>query len=328
MFLQVFHDEGLGGRSATAPTDATPQQQQQQQQQQEEDADQPEPEVGAASAPANRDTGADDVGEYRPGAAEPEGGQKQKSAPQPNPYNALGDALAFWRRELKLIERAHDDAQPLGENSPNPEPIADDGSAPISAVEIARGDEAADAQVGTICAPAICRLCISDYLHSHDSGVPSVSQMLADATEEQFDQAEKPPKSAEDETAEAPPADAMPDEAEADPPASSANNAEEVPEPSRRDGPVRHPSRGALEPAATDDDDDDAVAAKEEANVGEGDARREKSDAGAELGEVNPELITDAPMDEAEEEGDETTLEAMQVCVVLWLRSRRAVASL
>ena len=152
--------------------------------------------------------------------------------------------------------------------------------------------------------------------------------MLADATEEQFDRAKKPPKSAEDETAETPLADAMPDEAEADPPASSANNAEEVPEPSRRDGPVRHPSRGALEPAATDDDDDDAVAAKEEANVGEGDARREKSDAGAELGEVNAEFITDAPMDEAEEEGDEPTLEAMQVCVVLWLGSRRVADSL
>ena len=160
MLSQVFHDEELGGRSATAPTDATPQQQQQQQQQQQ-DADQPEPEVGAASAPANRDTGTADVGEYRPGAAEPESGQRQKSAPQPNPYNALGDALAFWRRELKLIERAHDDAQPLGENSPNPEPIADDGSAQISAVEIARGDEAADAQVITLCAPAICRRQIS-----------------------------------------------------------------------------------------------------------------------------------------------------------------------
>ena len=141
--------------------------------------------------------------------------------------------------------------------------------------------------------------------------------MLADATEEQFDRAKKPPKSAEDETAETPLADAMPDEAEADQPANSANNAEEIPEPSRRDGPMRHPSRGALETAATDDDDDDAVTAEEEANAGEGDARREKGDVGAELGEVNAELITDLPMAEAaEEEGDEPTLEAMQVCTV------------
>ena len=265
---QDVDDATAADRQASMPQDAAPQ---------------------AAQAQSLGDEGSEHVpSAQRPDAGAPPPPQRRPPQ-QPNPYNSLGNALEHFHKQLQLMEReaskeaddeeedaaakaAEEAEAKAAEEEALPPPGDEEESRQF---EIARKGEAADAQV------------------------------LADATQEQFEKeadAEKPPGAGEEEDAPQPPQPPPKEDAdgEADAGAEEATAAEE--EPKRADEPKTKPNKqGRLRPST------EAAAADDEGE-GEGEEARaaepykdflEEDDEGAEGDAARPSLMGEPSAREA-----------------------------
>mmetsp|Transcript_37231 Transcript_37231/g.87008 ORF Transcript_37231/g.87008 Transcript_37231/m.87008 type:complete len:606 (-) Transcript_37231:376-2193(-) len=276
---QVFDDETGNATGAEQPDG------------ERADSEQPGGEADGASMPSA--TGAEQ-GQYVPMAeapAEPSGRAKQqhRPRPQPNPYNALGDALRYFEEQLDLVER---DASALGAE-----------------------EEAEGAQDDTPAAPAVA----GGRHELVQRGEAADTQVLADATDEQRDDERAAADARErdgEEADMAPP----PDEAEdvaAPAPDAASSDASAVPEERRGAMEERRRARQRLgrkesaemqlEPSDADGRDDADADAAFEVGTAE---RAAAADAGGTFAVTTEPKWVEAAEEAAEEAAKEAAEEA------------------
>ena len=274
--------------------------------------DQQPDEAAATSQAMDRNGGEDEAYSHAKNqgseSQKPEGQQPHRSQPQPNPYHALGDALEFWHRKLNLVP---DDATEQPDEGERSAPEADDAEPPAESNEfqIAGRNEAADTQV------------------------------LADATQEQFDEMRETQMEGSEEPREQEAEDAALEEMEGEgaeepprPDPATAPNTESAPE-SKRAGRAGAP-REVEEDAEEMEGEPNGT--KDDLWNNDGEGQEVGDDSGTHVGALRESGLVDEEMgeeaeDEAEAEEATAKLEAMQAELedelALWQQQGDGIAS-
>ena len=185
---QTTFEDSDGKQSAGAPKG-----EQDEQEQQEGEAGAPEQQQESAEGAresSKRATGGDGDGdEYMPDSsndAPPPSSQQQKNRrqTQPNPYHALGDALAYWHRQLQMVERdaMEETAKEAAERDEAPAPPKDGGGGdepPPGEFELTAEGEGADSQV------------LADATQEQFEAMAAARQKQADEPESAADEAKE-----------------------------------------------------------------------------------------------------------------------------------------